>query len=133
MTQGSGKIVVAVEDMFFAAKIKGAADAASSQIQRAKSYKQVEEVINSRMPSLLILDLNSDPINPLKVIEFLKSRHDLSAIPIVGFVSHVQVNLIRKAWMAGCDYVIPRSLFTQVLPEIVSGNLASLQTKQTDK
>ena len=40
----------------------------------------------------------------------------LSAIPTVGYVSHVQADLKRGAQEAGCDTVLARSALSQNLP-----------------
>ncbi len=124
------KIGVLVDDMFFASKINAAAVQAARQIERIKTREQLEQLA-ATPPSLVIVDLNSDRIDPIEAIEFLKSTPDLRAIPIVAFVSHVQTELIRRAQAAGCDYVLPRSAFSQMLNEIVSGNLPSLRPSQT--
>jgi len=123
---GTVKIAIAVQDMFFAAKIKAAAEAAGSQILFVKSLEQSEELAKAEPPSLLILDLNSNGLDALALVKLWKARPVLSTTPIVGFISHVQTELIREARVIGCDYVVPRSLFSRVLVEIAAGNLSSL-------
>jgi CheY-like chemotaxis protein len=113
--------------MFFTAKINSAAAACSRQIERVKTREQLEGFL-ADPPSLVIIDLNSDRIDPLEVIGFFKSTSATRTVPIVGFVSHVQTDLIRGAQVAGCDYVLPRSAFTQMLVEIVAGNLSALRS-----
>jgi hypothetical protein len=39
---------------------------------------------------------------------------------MVGFLSHVQVDLAEQARAAGCDEVMPRSKFTRDLAQILS-------------
>ena len=124
------KIGLLVDDMFFASKINAAAAQAGRQIERIKNREQLEQ-LRAAPPSLVIVDLNSDRIDPIEAIEFLKSTAELRAIPVVAFVSHVQTELIRRAQAAGCDYVLPRSAFSQMLNEIASGNLSSLRPSQT--
>ncbi len=131
--QQDDKVIVVVDDMFFAAKINSAASVARRQIERIKSREHLEQEVSSYFPSLVIIDLNSNRLDPFQTIEFFKSRPELNAIPIVGFVSHVQTELIRLAQAAGCDYVLPRSAFSQLLPEIIAGNFTSLHTKQSGK
>ncbi|MEK6321299.1 MAG: response regulator [Acidobacteriota bacterium] len=130
MTEEKDRVAILVDDMFFAAKINSAASACGRQIERIRSREQLEGLAGNP-PSLVIVDLNSDRLDPLETIGFLKSRSDMSAVPIVGFVSHVQTELIRQAQAAGCDYVLPRSAFTQMVTEIVSGNLSSFRASQT--
>ena len=131
--QQNDKVIVVVDDMFFAAKINSAAVIARRQIERVKSREHLEQEVSGYFPSLVIIDLNSNRLDPLQTIEFFKSRPELSSIPIVSFVSHVQTELIRLAQSAGCDYVLPRSAFSQLLPEIIAGNFTSLHTKQSSK
>ena len=125
------KIAVLVDDMFFASKINAAAAQASCQIERIKTREQLEQLA-ATPPSLVVIDLNSDRIDPFEAIGFLKSSSGLREIPVVGFVSHVQTELIRNAQAAGCDYVLPRSAFNQMLGEIVSGNLGSLTRRASE-
>jgi DNA-binding NarL/FixJ family response regulator len=123
------KVAIIVDDMFFTAKINNAASACGREIERVKTREQLEGLVASP-PSLLIIDLNSDRLDPVQSIEFLKSQPEPNQVPIVGFVSHVQTDLIRRAQAAGCDYVLPRSAFTQLLSEIVAGNLSALHAKR---
>jgi DNA-binding NarL/FixJ family response regulator len=121
-------VAILVDDMFFTAKINAAAAECGRRTERIKSREQLEGLA-ANPPALVIIDLNSDRLDPLKVIEYLKSSAELSKVPVVSFVSHVQTDLIRGAQAAGCDYVLPRSAFTQMLPEIVAGNLTSIRVK----
>jgi CheY-like chemotaxis protein len=122
-------VAVLVDDMFFIAKINAAAAECGRRIERVKSRENLETLI-ANPPSLVIIDLNSDRLEPLGAIEFLKSQAELAKVLIVAFVSHVQTELIRKAQAAGCDHVLARSAFTQMLPQIVSGKLPSTRAAQ---
>lgn len=129
MSSMAETVAILVDDMFFGARINSAASACGRQIERVKSREQLE-ALASNPPSLVIIDLNSDRLDPLEAIEFFKSGAELSAVPIVAFVSHVQTELIRRAQAAGCDYVLPRSAFTQMLMKIVAGDLSGLRPSQ---
>ena len=124
----SQRVAIVVDDMFFAAKIRAAADVAGRQLQRIKSREQLGELA-ADPPELVIVDLNSDRISPIEAIRFLKESPALAPTPVVGFVSHVQTDLIREAQTAGCDFVLPRSAFTQMLAEIVAGNLEHIRQR----
>ena len=128
MTEEAARVAILVDDMFFTSKINGAAAESGRTIERVKSREHLEGLA-ANPPSLVIIDLNSDRLDPLEAIGFFKSSAELSAVPIVSFVSHVQTELIRAAQAAGCDYVLPRSAFTQMLLEIVSGDLSALRPK----
>jgi len=128
MTDSRKTVATLVDDMFFAAKINNAASAADRVVNRIKSREQLE-ALTANPPSLIIVDLNSDRLDPVETIRYLKTNQDLALVPIVAFVSHVQTDLIRSAQTAGCDYVLARSAFTQLLGEIVAGDFASLRSR----
>jgi CheY-like chemotaxis protein len=116
----SREILAAVGDMFFASKIKGTAE----QINVAVKFVRNTEALLAQArnaPALIVLDLNNTRFDPIEAIEQLKADESLRKIPIVGFLSHVQVDLFKKAESAGCDQILPRSKFTEHLPEILSG------------
>ena len=69
-------------------------------------------------PSLIIFDLNNVGAKPLTLIPKLKIKLK-KATNIIGFVSHVQGELKMKAQEAGCDMVLPRSAFSQNLPQLL--------------
>jgi|HubBroStandDraft_6_1064221.scaffolds.fasta_scaffold346991_1 CheY-like chemotaxis protein len=121
-TTQANPILVAVDDMFFAARIRSTAEALGRQILLVKTAADLLKQAESISPALIILDLNSERLDPIKSIEQLKSRPELKGLPIIGFLSHVQTDLKKSAEEAGCDYVMPRSAFTQRLPELLAGN-----------
>lgn len=128
MTQDQEKVAIVVDDMFFASKINGAAAACGRKIDRIRSKEQLEGLA-ADPPAMVIVDLNSDRIDPVEAIRSLKAQPGFASIPIVSFVSHVQTELIRQAQSAGCDYVLPRSAFSQLLNDIVAGDFSSLGAK----
>lgn len=128
MTTETDRVAILVDDIFFTAKINAAAAESGRRIERIKSREQLDGLV-ANPPALVIIDLNSDRLDPLQAIGFLKSSVEAGTVPIVGFVSHVQTELIRAAQAAGCDVVLPRSVFTQMLPQLIAGNLESLGGK----
>jgi len=69
-------------------------------------------------PSLIIFDLNNANAKPLTLIPKLKSKLK-KGTSIIGFLSHVQGDLKQKAHEVGCDMVLPRSAFSQNLPQLL--------------
>lgn len=118
-------VLVAVDDLFFASKITETARQLGILLLFARTQDEVIARALSEKPALLIIDLNSARCNPIETIGQIKEDPDLRHIPIVGFLSHVQADLKVKASMAGCDRVMPRSVFTAHLPKILSEYTAS--------
>jgi len=117
----SNKIIAAVDDMLFASKIRAVAEQLGLTVQFAKSASAVVEAVRKEKPSVIVVDLHSQRCQPLELARELKANKELSAIPMVGFFSHVETALQVAAQEAGYDHVMPRSAFTRNLPEILRG------------
>ncbi len=115
------RVLAAVGDLLFASKIRGTAQQLNVSADFARTADSLFDAAKTDVPSLIILDLHAEQLDPFALIERLKADEQLRAVPVVGFFSHVQVELQRRAKEAGIDHVLPRSAFTQRLPEILSG------------
>ncbi len=112
-------IVVAVDDLMLASKIRQVAAHRGVELDFPRSPGDVVERARLGRPALVIFDLNSSRLAPLETISALKADPAVSAIPIVAFVSHVQADLIAEARAAGADRVLARSAFFEKLPAIM--------------
>jgi len=115
------RIFAFVDDLFFLAKIQEVSRKLNVKVEFVKSEKEIVEKTGDNpedKPSLIVVDLNSNSIKPLPIITKLRSKFK-KPTSIVGFVSHVQGDLKVKAQEAGCDVVMPRSAFSQNLPNIL--------------
>jgi PleD family two-component response regulator len=70
-------------------------------------------------PQLAIFDLNSRRVDPLATIAALKADSELAGVRTLGFVSHVQTEIIDAARRAGIDEVLARSAFSARVGEIL--------------
>jgi CheY-like chemotaxis protein len=115
-----------VDDLFFMAKIQETARKLGVKVEFVKSEKEVLEAVAARevKPSLIIFDLNHHTVKPLSVIPKLKSKLKKET-NIIGFLSHLQGELKMKAQEAGCDMVLPRSAFSQNLPQLLRRHATS--------
>jgi CheY-like chemotaxis protein len=116
-------VLAAVDDMFFASKIRATAEHLGLEVRFARSAKAVIEAAREEKPSLVIVDLHSQRCDPLLLAEALKADEHLRALPLIGFFSHVETELQRQAERAGYDRVLPRSAFTKQLPEILQSKI----------
>ena len=115
-------VIAAVDDMFFAAKIRAVAEHLGVNVQFARSASAVMEAACADNMSLVVVDLHSQKCQPLELARQLKPDPNLSPITLVGCFSHVETELQREAEAAGYDRVMPRSAFTRNLPQILSGD-----------
>jgi CheY-like chemotaxis protein len=115
------RIFAFVDDLFFVAKIQETARKLNVKVDFLKSDQELLDRLErngEEKPSLIIFDLNSNTAKPLTLIPKLKSMLKRQT-SILGFVSHVQGDLKVKAQEAGCDTVMPRSAFSQNLPQLL--------------
>ena len=117
--QEKKKILAVVDDLLFTAKISDAAKRVGLDAEFLKSEQDVVEKAAQEKPLLIILDLNANSVQPLKLIEKLKSNGDLKQISLIAFLSHVQGELKQKAQEAGANMVMARSAFSQNLQQIL--------------
>lgn len=106
----------------FASRISSAAKALGIEIAFARSPEAIVEAVRTKAPRLVILDLNSVKVRPLEAVAALKADPALAAVPTLGFVSHVQTELIGAARQAGVDQVMARSAFVTQLPQLLQGS-----------
>jgi CheY-like chemotaxis protein len=118
-----------VDDLFFQAKIQETARKLNVKVEFVKSEQDFLDRIKlngEEKPSLIIFDLNTSSVKPLSLIPKLKSK--LKKTSVIGFLSHVQGDLKQKAHEVGCDMVLPRSAFSQNLPQLLRRHGAAEET-----
>jgi CheY-like chemotaxis protein len=104
----------------FTSKIKTTAGQIGVPVAFARSSGAALDQMRQDTPSLVIFDLNSTRTNPLETVAAMRRDPALASIPTVGFVSHVQTDLIDAARQAGVGEVMARSAFTARLAEILT-------------
>lgn len=115
------RIFAFIDDLFFMAKIQETARKLNVKVEFVKSEKDLLDHMKQNgeeRPSLIIFDLNNANAKPLTLIPKLKSKLKKET-SIIGFLSHVQGDLKQKAHEVGCDMVLPRSAFSQNLPQLL--------------
>ncbi|HEX8161362.1 MAG TPA: hypothetical protein VF538_05790 [Pyrinomonadaceae bacterium] len=115
------RVLVAVEDLLFASKIRGAAESLGVEYDTARSVEAAAAKAKTDPPSVVVADLHGLRCDPFALAETFKADAELRAVPLVGFFSHAQTELRERALAAGFDQVLPRSAFTQRLHEILGG------------
>jgi CheY-like chemotaxis protein len=116
------KIIFFIEDLFFLAKISETARKLGVKVAFMKNDKDAIAALTASeeadRPGLIVFDLNNANVKPLTLIPKLKAKLKKST-SIIGFLSHLQGDLKAKAVEAGCDTVMPRSAFSQNLPNLL--------------
>ena len=117
------RIFCFIEDLFFQAKIQETARKLGIKVEFVKgdskeTLARMTEAPEAERPTLVVFDLNNLNAKPMTLIPKLKAKLK-KATSIIGFLSHLQGDLKLKAIEAGCDTVMPRSAFSQSLPNLL--------------
>jgi hypothetical protein len=116
------RIYCFIEDLFFLAKIQETARKVGVKVAFVKADKDIVSRLadgpEGSRPSLIVFDLNNVNAKPLTLIPRIKSKLKRGT-SVIGFLSHLQGDLKAKAMEAGCDMVMPRSAFSQNLPNLL--------------
>jgi hypothetical protein len=116
------RIFCFIDDLFFQAKIQETSRKLGIKVEFVKGDKEaVARLIDSpeaAKPTLVVFDLNNLNAKPLSLIPKFKTKFK-KATSIIGFLNHLQGDLKAKAVEVGCDTVMPRSAFSQSLPNLL--------------
>jgi CheY-like chemotaxis protein len=110
------EVLALVDDLFFQAKMTETARRLGVSLQTVASGNALVAAAAPQAHRLVLVDLNAKQ-GPLEAITQLRAAGNSQ--PIVGFLSHVQIDLAEKARAAGCEDVLPRSTFTADLAQIL--------------
>ena len=115
------RVIAAVDDMFFASKIRATAEHLNVDVRFVRNVDALLNAAREGEVALIVVDLHSQKIDPIALATIIKADEKLRSIPLLGFFSHVNAELHREAMSAGYDTVIPRSVFSRDLGEILGG------------
>ncbi len=110
-----GRAVALMDDLFFQMKVAETAKQLGVEFKVATTGEALLTMLDPPT-KLVIIDLNARG-NPLATIEHLRATQ--KQLRVVAFLSHVQTELAAMARAAGCNDILPRSLFTQNLAAIL--------------
>jgi DNA-binding NtrC family response regulator len=114
---GMACVLAFVDDLFFQAKILETAKQVGVDVRTYTTSNALLTEINKQAPNLVIVDLNARN----KPLEAIESVHGAAPqLPLIAFLSHVQVDLAQRASAAGSTKVMPRSQFTRELATILA-------------
>lgn len=110
------QVVALVDDIFFQAKMLETAKQLGVELRICSTPEALVAEAAKNGTNLAIVDLNARS-KPLEAIVRMQAASP--GLPVIAFLSHVQVELAEAARAAGCREVMPRSLFTRNLATIL--------------
>jgi hypothetical protein len=109
-------VILAVRDLVFRSKILAAAERLGAEVRIAPRFTPLDQAARELGPGTLIVDLGE-----AGVVDQVALAKAAGAVRIVGFLGHLQGDLMEAASRAGVDEVLTRGQFVQRLDEILRG------------
>src|SRR5256714_675266 len=120
--------IAVVDDMFFISKIRETGKALGMVVNFPRNLDALRATIAEDVPELILVDLHHQKLDAIQLASELKANERLKGVLLLGFFSHVQVDLQRQAVQAGYDAVLPRSIFFRDLAKILTGEIKAGET-----
>jgi hypothetical protein len=102
--------IVAVRDLLFRSKILAAAERIGAPVRLAPRGTPLADAARSLGPGLLVVDL-SEP----GIVDQVAAAKAAGATRVVGFLGHLEEDLMAAARRAGVDEVLTRGEFVRRL------------------
>ena len=114
------KLVACVEDLFFRSKIEATARHLNVPVRFVESRELASSARDPGTAAILLELANGQRLDAVRELRGAGAGE----VPIIGFLSHVDRQLARDAESAGVTRVMPRSQFSETLPDLVMDLLA---------
>jgi CheY-like chemotaxis protein len=88
-------------------------------IDKAMNVKEAYEVMQKRLPRLILLDLLMPRINGFEFLQQLKSNQQYKDIPVIVVSALTDEETIQKTYQLGAQYFIKKPVDINQLIEIV--------------
>ncbi len=96
-------------------------DCEVTSFHNARSAAQ--KLLTSKIPQLLILDINTPEISGLDLLEFLRRRTEWKELPIVILSSESADNMVDKALQLGADTYIMKPVTIEELEKAMETSI----------
>jgi len=107
-------VILAVRDLVFRSKIFAAAERLGVEVRFAPRGTPLGQAARELGPGTVIADL-SEP----GVVDQIGEAKRSGATRVVGFLGHLQTDIVQAADAAGVDEVLTRGQFVQRLDELL--------------
>jgi len=109
-------VILAVRDLVFRSKILAAAERLGADVRIAPRGTPLDQAARDHGPGTLVVDLGE-----AGVVEQIPAAKMAGASRVVGFLGHLQADLMEASARAGVDEVLTRGQFVQRLDDILRG------------
>lgn len=103
------RVAALVQDLMLASRVRTSLEASGHEVEQDSEVPDELDGID-----VVVADL--DAVAPERLVDL--------GVPVIGFYSHVDVEMKKRAEEAGLTMAVPRSRMARELPELVERALA---------
>jgi DNA-binding NarL/FixJ family response regulator len=107
-------VTVAIRELFFRSKVSAAAERLGVAVKLVPLTATLEQAVREAGGGLVLVDLNQPGI-----LEEIRAAKRAAPVRVVGFLGHLQTDLMSEASAAGVDEVLARGELTRRLDGIL--------------
>jgi CheY-like chemotaxis protein len=111
------RVAALIPDLLFGTKVQSALERAGHEVDLLASEPDAWDQAGGI--DVLIVDLTTDELDGVGLVESLKVGGELRGVRTLGFFAHVEPEVRDRALAAGFDQVVPRSRMHREGPELV--------------
>jgi CheY-like chemotaxis protein len=122
-------VITLVDDLMFHSRIREAARGQGVEVRAAHGPKDAVEAVRDG-GRLVLVDADSSRLPWAEAVSALRADPSTSAVSVVAFLSHVNVERVDAARAAGASRVLARGAFVQELPRLLAAAAAPVTTPE---
>jgi CheY-like chemotaxis protein len=116
-------VLAVVDDLLFSSKIRAVAGGVGRTAIFVRDRAAILASIRANKPDLVIFDLDRAELDPIGAVREIRAQDDIKHVKLIGFASHVNVDVFKTAREAGIDVALARSAFVTDLPALIRGQM----------
>ena len=101
------RVAALIPDLLFGSKVQSALEGAGHEVDLIAGDVEAWDEIGGI--DVLVVDLTTDDVDGVGLVETLAAGGELHGVRTLGFFAHVQPEVRERALAAGFDVVVPRS------------------------
>lgn len=112
-------ILVAVNDIFFYAKLRDALKPHGYVLERTRTQGEVREKAAALRPAAAVLNMNDPSVDGLAALEALRAEPGSKNVPVLAFANHEEVATWNRAKALGVTKIVSRNEFSARTRELI--------------
>jgi CheY-like chemotaxis protein len=123
-------VAAVVDDLLFLSRIREAARAAGADVVSARTPETLAAAVRAGA-RLVLVDADGQRLPWRDAVRSLREDPSLAAVPVVAFLSHVNVDHAAEARAAGATRVVARGAFVAELPALMAEAATKAPSQET--